>query len=64
MKKWEDGILEAREIAKKINRKDGGEMCAYIYDWGCGYIVLDECESDNCGEHIETWYREELVYSA
>ena len=65
MKRLTDGINEAREIARKINRKNGGEMCAYIYDWDGGYIVLDECESDyNCGEHIETWQYGKCSYKA
>ena len=42
-------------------------MCAYIYDHlFIGYVVMDECDEPSwyCGEHLETWYREELAYSA
>lgn len=58
MKSLTDGIWEARNIAQKINRKDGGEMCAYIYmATDGGYVVMDECDDsgDECDMHIETW---------
>ena len=68
MKKWADGINEAREIARKINRKNGGEMCAYIYEGDIlyGYWIMDECDEpgNECLAHIETWQYGEISYSA
>ena len=67
MYKMIDGIEEAREVAKEMNKQQNGDMCAYIYDHlFIGYVVMDECDEPSwyCGEHLETWYREELAYSA
>ena len=68
MKKCAEGINTAREIAAKMNQKNGGEMCAYIYEddlFVNGYWVMDECdEPDGCWTHLETWQYGEISYSA
>ena len=65
MYKLIDGIEEAREVAKEMNKKQNGDMCAYIYDHlFIGYVVMDECDEPSwyCGEHLETWYRGERTF--
>ena len=67
MKRWANVINEAREIAKRINRKNDGEMCAYIYTaTDGGYVVMDECDDsgDECDMHIETWQYGKCSYKA
>ena len=67
MYKMIDGIEEAREVAKEMNKQQNGDMCAYIYDHlFIGYVVMDECDEPSwyCDKHVETWQYGKITYSA